>query len=129
MQRLELPHRLALGIALAVLLAGVAVAWRLAGDAAPQVSFAREVQPILDARCTACHPVSYPYLDLRAGRSYDDLVRVPSAINPALERVLPGRPELSDLLAHHPDPSNAELLGERERDLIRRWIEQGAERN
>ena len=128
MHRLQLHHRFAVGVAL-LALAGGAFGIRALGDGAPRMSFSRDVQPIFDARCTACHPISYPYLDLRAGRSYDDLVGVPSAIDPALERVLPGRPELSDLLAHHPDPSNAGLLGERERSVIRQWIEQGAERN
>jgi hypothetical protein len=91
-----------------------------------RVSFARDVQPIFDRSCTTCHPVAYPYLDLRSGRSYDALVHVPAATNPAFARVLPGRPELSYLLVHPPDPSNANLLGEAEIAILRRWIQQGA---
>ena len=93
------------------------------------VSFAKDVQPIFDAKCVACHPVSYPYLDLRPGRSYDELVRVSALTRPAFERVLPGRPELSYLLTHPPDPSLVGLLTDEERDLIARWIEEGALRN
>ena len=98
------------------------------GSAQP-ISFAADVQPIFDQSCTACHPTSYPYLDLRRGRSYAQLLRVPAATNPAFARVLPGRPELSYLLTHPPDPSNAALLGERERRIIERWIDEGAPDN
>jgi hypothetical protein len=90
------------------------------------VSFTRDVQPIFDAKCVSCHPVAYPYLDLRRGQSYAQLVRVPAATNPAFARVLPGRPELSYLLTHPPDPSNADLLDDDELELIARWIREGA---
>ena len=46
------------------------------GRARSAVSFAHDVQPIFDDKCTACHPVAYPYLDLRRGHSYDELVGV-----------------------------------------------------
>jgi hypothetical protein len=90
------------------------------------VSFTADVQPIFDRKCVACHPVSYPYLDLREGRSYDDLVRVTAATAPAFERVLPGRPELSYLLTHPPDPSLRDLLTPAERKTISAWIRAGA---
>lgn len=93
------------------------------------VSFAGDVQPIFTAKCAVCHPVSYQYLDLRPGRSYDDLVRVSSALQPAFERVLPGRPELSYLLTHVPDPSRESLLTPRDRAVIERWIVEGAKDN
>jgi hypothetical protein len=93
------------------------------------VSFDDEVQPIFDRKCAACHPVSYPYLDLRRGRSYDELVRVPARTRPAFERVLPGRPELSYLLSHPPDPSLTGLLTDEEVELIARWIDEGAKDN
>lgn len=93
------------------------------------VSFERQVQPIFDAKCVTCHPTSYPYLDLRRGRSYGELVRVSSPLAPAFERVLPRRPELSYLLTHPPEPSNQRLLSPAERQLIARWISEGAEDN
>ena len=117
---------IAASIALAVPVAALALA-AAPGDGEPgRVSFDRDVQPIFDRSCTSCHPIAYPYLDLRRGRSYDDLVRMPAATNPAFARVLPGRPELSYLLTHPPDPSNAELLTDDETALLRRWIAQGA---
>lgn len=99
------------------------------GGGAAGVSFSGDVQPIFDAKCVACHPVSYPYLDLRRGRSYEQLVRVSARTRPAFERVLPGRPELSYLLTHPPDPSLDDLLTGEERELLVRWIEEGAKDN
>lgn len=84
------------------------------------------MQPIFDRKCVQCHPVSYPYLDLRPGRSYRDLVRVPAATRPAFLRVLPGRPELSYLLTHPPDPSLRDRLAPEERAVIVAWIRAGA---
>jgi mono/diheme cytochrome c family protein len=119
--------RIAAILALAVTGTGAAVWASEQGPAA--VSYAGDVQPIFDRSCTSCHPVAYPYLDLRAGHSYNQLVRVPSATDPAFARVLPGRPELSYLLTHPPDPSNAGLLTPADRDLIARWIRAGAADN
>ena len=123
MQRLRLPHRLGLGAAAAFLAAGCG------GGGRHGVSFSDDVQPIFDAKCVVCHPTSYEYLDLRRGRSYDELVRVSSALQPAFERVLPGRPELSYLLTHVPDPSRERLLTDREKAVIERWILEGAPEN
>jgi hypothetical protein len=93
------------------------------------VSFSRDVQPIFDGKCTTCHPVSYPQLDLRAGRSYAQLVRVPAQTNLAFQRVLPGRPELSFLLTHPPDPALVDLMSDSDREVITRWIAEGAKDN
>lgn len=106
-------------------LAGLAlVATGCASDGPP--TLAADVQPIFDAKCTTCHPVAFPQLDLREGRAYDELIRVPAVTNPAFHRVLPGRPELSYLLTHPPDPLLVDLLTAAERDLIARWIADGA---
>ena len=48
---------------------------------------------------------------------------------PAFERVLPSRPELSYLLTHVPDPSRESLLTDDEKVLIATWIEEGAPDN
>ena len=89
--------------------------------------FGSDVQPIFDAKCTSCHPIAYPYLDLRRGHSYGDLVGVSAETRPAFERVLPGRPELSYLLTHPPEPSQRGLLTHDERETIAAWIRAGAE--
>jgi hypothetical protein len=129
LQRQRLPHR---GLLIAAAAAGLAIAVLVAAAAAGphgRVSYARDVQPLFDRKCASCHPVAYPYLDLRPGRSYADLVRVPAATAPAFARVLPGRPELSYLLTHPPDPSLRNLLTGDERELLVRWIRQGARRD
>jgi hypothetical protein len=123
--RSRAPARLAVILVAAALAGGTAVVWASTERPAP-VSYARDVQPIFDRSCTSCHPVAYPYLDLRPGRSYDQLVRVPAATDPTFARVLPGRPELSYLLTHPPDPSNARLLTAHDRAVIERWIRAGA---
>ncbi len=114
----------------AVVVAGTALAASSTrGDSAAEVSYARDVQPIFDRDCVSCHPNAYPYLDLRPGRSWSQLVGVPAATDLAFERVLPGRPELSYLITHTPDPSNAMLLSPGDRELIARWIRAGAPDN
>jgi hypothetical protein len=130
LQRQRIPNRrLLIG---AAVLAGLAVflaTATLPADGGDPVSFSGDVQPIFDNKCASCHPVSYPYLDLRRGRSYDELVGVTAATAPAFERVLPARPELSYLLTHPPDPSLAGLLTRAERRTIEAWIREGARDN
>ena len=128
MQRQQLRRSVAVAVAAGTIAvaAGIVAAGR---DDAPAVSFHGDVQPIFDAKCVACHPVAYPYLDLRRGRSYRQLVRVPSPLAPGFDRVLPGRPELSYLLTHPPEPSNRTLLDAAERRTIVRWIRAGAHDN
>jgi hypothetical protein len=128
LQHQRVPYRpLIFGAALLTGLGAIGVHALGGNDRA--VSFAGQIQPIFDRKCTACHPVSYPYLDLRRGRSHAQLVRVPAATAPAFERVLPRRPELSYLLTHPPDPSLRDLLTTDERELIRTWIREGARDN
>jgi len=90
------------------------------------VSFHRDIQPIFTAKCASCHPTAYPYLDLRPGAAYRQLVGVSPPNAPSYERVLPWRPDLSYLLLHPVDPSRANLLTRHERTLIVDWILQGA---
>ena len=127
MQRFRVPHRRGL-IAVAALVAGCATAAAVvvvgSGGSAPR--FSANVQPIFDDKCISCHPVAYPYLDLRRGKSYADLVRVSAATRPAFERVVPGKPEFSYLLIHPPDPSLRGVLTRTDRETIAACIEAGA---
>lgn len=127
MQHLRLPHRRGL-IAVAALVAGCAVAAAVVvvGSRGSAPRFSTDVQPIFDGKCISCHPVAYPYLDLRRGNSYADLVRVSAATRPAFERVVPGKPEFSYLLIHPPDPSLRGVLTRDDRETIAAWIKAGA---
>ncbi len=110
----------------AIAAAATSAVWLGVRTPAAAPSFSRDVQPIFDRKCVACHPVSYPYLDLRRGHSFKQLYRVSAATNPAFERVIPGKPDLSYLLVHPPDPSNRGLLTTQEQRTIARWITEGA---
>lgn len=126
MQRLRVPRSFGLTVAAAALAgAGVGGVLLAAREASPP-RFSADVQPIFDDKCVTCHPVAYPYLDLRRGRSYRELHRVSAATKPAFERVVPGRPDLSYLLLHPPDPSLRDLLTGDEKTTIAAWITAGA---
>lgn len=98
-------------------------------DSRGEVSFRRDIQPIFSASCAGCHPTAYPYLDLRPGASYYQLVGVSPPNAASYERVVAGAPQLSYLLIHPVDPSRKNLLTPAERRLIARWISQGAKNN
>jgi len=98
------------------------------------VSFSQEVQPVFDQNCTSCHPSS-GNLDLTAANSYSSLVNVPASGYSAV-RVVPGDPESSVLYGKingsNTFGSNMPLggsLSAAQIDIIKRWIEQGAEDN
>jgi hypothetical protein len=90
--------------------------------------------------CTGCHPGVNPSLDLRAERSYDDLVGIPALEDPTLYRVVAGDPGKSFLylkLGGDPVVADIPAIGTRmpprappiaEEDLatVRDWILDGA---
>jgi len=123
----------------AVLAAAALMAAGLAAQA-PKVSFARDVQPILDRECTKCHDAKEHKgrLDLSAGAAYRSLVGVPSEEVAAIPRVKPGDPDGSYLwlkLQHRAEKGSgmpkglffAKQLSPQELDLIKAWIEAGAQ--
>jgi hypothetical protein len=106
------------------------------GGPAP-VSFAAEVQPIFDAHCVVCHGAGGAAgedLDLRPGESHTNLIGVPSTTGTEL-RVQAGDPDASLLYLKItgqdlPEmPYGGPLIPESDRELIRRWIAEGAADN
>lgn len=109
--------------------------------AEPQVSFAREIQPIFTANCS-CHMGRFPSenLNLEPGNAFANLVGVRSRQSP-LNRVEPGDPAKSYLIhklrgtQRSVGGSGARMpFGGRELpaatiQLIERWITQGAQNN
>lgn len=100
-----------------------------------------EVQAVwAEYSCMACHPGVNSSLDLREGRSYDDLVGARALEDPGLVRVVAGDPSNSFLyLKLGGDPPVADIPGIGTRmpprappidpadlDLVRGWIVQGA---
>lgn len=110
----------------------------------PQVSLSKDVQPIFTVRCatTGCHGSSFPNLGLILidGESYANLVNVKSAESP-LDRVEPGDSAASYLMhklqgtqtsvggSGDQMPRFSTPLPDAEIDLIRSWIDQGAQDN
>jgi Carboxypeptidase regulatory-like domain len=90
--------------------------------------------------CIGCHPSVNPSLDLRPGRSYDELVGIKALEDPRLVRVVAGDPERSFLylklggaapVADVPAigtrmPPRAPPIEDADLALVRRWILQGA---
>jgi hypothetical protein len=119
--------------------------WMGIGSAG-EVSLARDVQPILDRHCVACHLVESQQggLLLEAGETHRATVGVPSSEAP-LPRVAPGDPERSYLIqklrgthlkvggSGAPMPFNADTggngLAKDERELIEAWVRAGAADN
>lgn len=100
-----------------------------------------EVQAVWEEYgCTGCHPGVNSALDLREGRSYDDLVGVRALEDPSLVRVVAGDPKRSFLylklggaapVADIPAigtrmPPRAPQIDGADLEAVRRWIEQGA---
>lgn len=112
-------------------LAPVMALWTSVGAAGasaepPHVDFARQVAPILEARCIRCH---------KPGHAKGDFSLATAADLQASGFVVPGKPEESHLLAvlipEKPDqrpqmPKEGPPLSAAERDLLRRWIAAGA---
>jgi hypothetical protein len=121
-------------------MAGNPSCWRLvlmgvglalaAGPAAaePAVDFARDVRPILAHHCGACHgPDEHAR---QANLRLDD-----RAAAVAARAIVPGDPKASKLVARieaanprkqMPPPEAKKPLSEREKQILRAWVEQGA---
>lgn len=116
-----------------------------AAGAAGGISFARQVQPILDAHCVQCHVREAPQggLVLEEGMSYGMMVGKKSAAT-AMDRVKPGDPQNSYLL-HKLNGTQAQVKGtglgmplvegvyqslpSKDIETVRKWIEAGAPDN
>ena len=99
---------------------------------AQQVDFGREIKPILSDTCYQCHG---PDVEQRKANLRLDLREVTLATGRDPAIIVPGAPGKSELwrriTADHPDqqmppPSADRRLSDEQRQLIRRWIQQGA---
>lgn len=129
-------------IALVLLVAGLGACGGGSDDEAMGEPVAyRDVQAVFQQYgCIDCHPGVNPSLDLRAGKSYDQLVGVRALEDPSLVRVVAGDPDRSFLylklggaapIGDIPAigtrmPPRAPPIDEADLDVVRRWILQGA---
>ena len=119
-------------------------AFGLPDDVVATPSFAADIQPIFDRRCSigGCHSLATAQADLRlvASASYESLVGVPSRLRPQFDRVEPFDPSNSWLvrmiasdpalrLGHQRMPLSSVPLTPNQIQTIVNWIEQGAVRN
>ncbi len=122
--------RLAFPIALA--LAGCPAA-AAAGAAPAPIDFAREVQPILSDFCYHCHGPDGT--SRKSGLRLDRRDAALAGGKSGLAAIVPGAPEQSEVVArimsHDPDevmptPESHRTLSDRQKTILRRWIEEGA---
>jgi hypothetical protein len=103
----------------------------------PPKSFAADVQPIFNARCTSCHTGEFgpAQLDLSASASYGEIVGIPSFQQAEVLRVAPGDPAASYLfrkitntggISNNPMPLGNFPMSDGEIETIEEWIAQGA---
>lgn len=97
-------------------------------DGKHAVSFAKQVKPILESKCLACH----------SGDPAPGIYRLESkslafASGPAGPRILPGRPDQSPILAFastHKNVATMPAVGNQltatEAMILRRWVAEGA---
>lgn len=142
--------RLIPAFAFALLTAGVAgVTGAIAGDSPAAiseeettVSFSSDIRPLLRQRCAVCHVTGQEpgLMSLVPANAYDALVDQDS-VQSELKRVAPGNPEQSylyhKLVGSHLEaggeglqmPFAAPPLNDKQIDLVRRWILEGALNN
>ncbi len=121
---------------------GLDINGNLVGPCLPDttISFACDIQPIFSQSCS-CHlgsgaPLS---LDLSTGKSYNNLVNVPSSEIDSLDRIEPGEPDTSYLVWKIEGDSRIvpvrmpadgpPYLEDQAIELIRKWVLQGALNN
>jgi len=110
----------------------------LAGCASqPRVSFQKDVYPILEDNCLACHtpPQGKGYLKthlnmqsyetLMRGTVYGQVVLPGDSRHSILNMLVEGRAEASMRMPHERD----EPLTPQEIEVLRLWVEQGAQNN
>lgn len=140
--------RVAIGL---FLLAGVACAGDGTGldgdDGGDETTLSGDVQPIFTGNCTfsGCHAGSSPAqgMSLVAGQAFSNVVNVAARELPSMNRVTPNQPDDSYLVhkvqGTHLDvgvggsgsrmPLNRSPLSQSDIDLIRAWIQAGAQSN
>jgi len=101
--------------------------------AEPPISFARDIQPILSENCYHCHGP-----DGEARKAKLRLDRRDSALGPAKSgaiAIVPGKPDDSELVARifsddpdevMPSPKSNRTLSVGQKNLLKRWITEGA---
>lgn len=126
---IRLPHVLAAAAA-----AGVLVAAGCSREE-PPVSYAKDVQPLLNARCTACHAPGLPgyeasgldtssYAAVMKGTKFGEIVIPGDPLSSTLTMLVEGRADPSIRMPH-----GDQELPDAEKKILRDWVQQGARNN
>ena len=101
-----------------------------------EVSFARDIQPLLNANCVSCHTPpdgeGYKasgfdlsgYGPLMKGTKFGSVIEPGSAISSTLVRLIEGKTHFSISMPRREQPLTPEQV-----QLVRDWIDQGAKNN
>ncbi len=125
--RISLSHRSGLLLALAV-----GAGPLFAAQPPEKIVFNRDVRPILSDKCFACH--GFDPKTRKADRRLDSLEGALAEIE-GVRAIVPGSLEKSDVWARlissdkdevMPPPKSHKTLSAAEKDILKRWIEQGA---
>jgi hypothetical protein len=99
-----------------------------------KVLFNRDIRPILSNNCYQCHGPDEG--QRQAGLRLDDRAAALAALESGTTAIVPGDPKASELIARvttddaflqMPPPDSGKELSDRDRQLLRQWIAQGAE--
>lgn len=99
------------------------------------VSFSKEVQPILTRHCSECHAPGKPgfeasgldttgYATLMKGGKFGPLVRPGDALSSTLNMLVEGRAHSSIKMPH-----GKEKLTDKETETLKVWVNEGAKNN
>lgn len=109
-----------------------------------EVSYAKDIKPILEKSCIECHNATgegqlasalslVAYEDLMKGTQFGPVVLPGSSISSALYQVIAGKTDPEIRMPPHHDESWAEgrgvPLSDEQIALIARWIDEGAKNN
>jgi hypothetical protein len=112
----------------------VAISLSLRAEAPTEISFDRDVRPILSSRCYACHGPDEEHRE--GGLRLDIRDRALAPLDSGEPAIVPGKVEESALMARvrstdeamrMPPVGKDSPLTPAELEILRRWIEQGAE--
>lgn len=110
----------------------------LAGCSAPEteIKFSADIQPILGKYCLECHKDGGKGLEesglslgsydgLMKGTKYGQVIEPGNSVSSTLVRLIEGRADPSLTMPHGDNTK----LNQDEINLIKKWVEQGAQRN
>lgn len=100
-----------------------------------KISFAAQIKPMLDQHCVECHKADGEgygksglkldsYEGLMAGTKFGPVVKPGSSVSSSLYLLVAGKADPSIRMPHNRDPLPAEKV-----EILKKWIDQGAQNN